>query len=89
MIHGAMWLISSLTIILMILFCVSWITPGILIILGHPNLAYAWNHGINPLGFSDTPWELLSSKQRRSVYVKSMITFLAVVAYIFWLISEQ
>jgi hypothetical protein len=87
--HGAIWLVASLSIIGFLLCCISWIMPGLFLIFRRPNLAYAWLNGRNPLSFSDVSWELLSGKQRREVYTASMITFIAVIAFIVWVISEK
>lgn len=55
------------------LLAVSWIMPGILILLGVPWLARAWLRGVNPVAISATPWEQLSSGQKLLTYVWSLI----------------
>jgi hypothetical protein len=47
-----------------LLLAISWITPGILILLRVPWLAHAWLRGINPVAISDTPWKQLSGFQK-------------------------
>jgi hypothetical protein len=89
MVHSAIWLIGALSMIGGVLFCISLSIPGILIICRRPDLAYAWRNGRYPLAFSDTPWELLSSKQKRSVYFESMFTLFFVIVFIVWTLSEQ
>ncbi|HCR72812.1 MAG TPA: hypothetical protein DIW23_15315 [Anaerolineae bacterium] len=90
MTHYSMWMIAGLLFTIgAVLFLISAIAPGILIITKHPNLAYAWRNGIYPLAFSDTPWELLSSKQRKLVYIDSIISLFVVIVFIIWFISEQ
>ncbi len=70
------WLeIISLVILVIavLLFIISWITPGILILLRTPWLAYAWLRGINTFVFGDTPWEDLSSIQKFPTYFWSIL----------------
>jgi hypothetical protein len=89
MAQGARWLIVGLLVTGGLLIFVNWVVPGVLIILGYPSLAYAWLHGVNPLVFSSPSWESLSSEQRKSVYLNSMVTLFAIIAFIVWAISEQ
>ena len=89
MTQGVIWLVAGLSISVVLLLCVNWAAPGVLIILGYPSLAYAWLHGVNPLVFSSPSWESLSSEQRKSVYLNSMVTLFAIIAFIVWAISEQ
>ena len=51
-----------------LLIAISWITPGILIILGTPWLAKAWLQGVRRGGIWDTPWEQLSGIQKFLIY---------------------
>ena len=51
-----------------LLIAISWITPGILIILGTPWLAKAWLQGVRRGGIWDTPWEQLSGTQKFLIY---------------------
>ena len=69
-----------------ILLAISWIMPGILILLRVPWLARAWfRGGINPI-VSDTPWEELSSIQKFLTYIWSTaisgFTLLAIMGLI-------
>ncbi len=87
--QGAIGLTGGLFTIGALLLCVSFIAPGILIIFRRPDLASAWLRGIHPFAYSNASWEELSSGQRKSVYVGSMIPLFFVVAFIVWVISEQ
>ena len=89
MAQGAILLVAGLSIVGVLLFCVNWIVPGLLIIFRCPDLAYAWLHGRNPIVYSSTSWELLSNNKREKVYFDSIITFLMTVAFIIWAISEN
>ena len=77
----ALWLAAGLFTIGAILGIVGWIVPGILIILGRPNLAYAWLDGVHPSVYTRVPWGELTSHKRRSVYFESMIPLVFVIAF--------
>jgi hypothetical protein len=55
------------------LLVISWITPGILILLGKPWLAHAWLRGINPVAIWKTPWEQSSGFQDFLIYFWSIL----------------
>jgi hypothetical protein len=55
------------------LLVISWITPGILILLGKSWLAHAWLRGINPVAIWKTPWEQSSGFQKFLVYFWSIL----------------
>ena len=65
---------------------ISWVMPGILILIGKPWLARAWLRGINSIAVSATPWEQLSGWQKLLTYIWSFIfsgfTLLAISAVI-------
>jgi len=71
-----------------LLLVVSWVTPGLLIILGVPRLARAWLRGINPIAVSSTPWEELSNEEKISVYLYaigiSAFTLFAIVGFVLY-----
>jgi hypothetical protein len=70
----------------LVLLVISWITPGILILMGLPWLARAWHRGINPILDSDIPWEQLSNAQKFLTYFWSLLisgfTLLAIIGLI-------
>lgn len=56
----------------LVLLAISWMMPGILILLGVPWLARAWlSGGVNPI-ISNTPWEQLSDGQKFLTYLWSI-----------------
>jgi hypothetical protein len=59
---------AILTVAIFILFITSWITPGLLVILGTPQLVHAWLRGINPIGVRNKPWEELSDIEKVLIY---------------------
>jgi hypothetical protein len=77
---------SILTAVIFLLLIVSWITPGILVILGTPQLVHAWLRGINPVGVRNKPWEELSDIERVLIYFWALLlpafTLLAIVGFI-------
>ena len=89
-ISGIGWLvlIGGLAFVGAILFFVSWITPGILIILRVPWLAQAWLRGIDPFAYTDKPWEQLSTIQRFSVYFVSLLLSTFAVTGIIYFITR-
>ena len=83
------WLeIISITLlaISVLLLAISWITPGILILLRVPWLAHAWLRGINPVAISNTSWEQLSGFQKVLIYFGSILissfTLFGIVTFI-------
>ncbi len=68
-----------------VLLGISWITPGILLILGVPWFTHAWLRGINPWAIWNKPWEELSDIQKVLIYFWAILfsgfTLLAVVAF--------
>jgi hypothetical protein len=76
----------TLFAISVLLLAISWLTPGILIILGTPWLAYAWFRGMNTAIVQDKPWEQLSGFQKISIYFWAIFisgfTLLAIIAFI-------
>jgi len=75
----------------LLLLGVSWITPGLLIILGVPNFAHAWLRGLSPIWFSNIwfsnkPWEKLSGDEKFPIYSSaialSAVTLFAIVGFI-------
>jgi hypothetical protein len=81
--QGNEWLVAGLFPVEALLVCISFGTPGILIIFRRPLLAHAWLQGRNPMLYTDTPWEELSTHKRRFVYLDSMIGLILVVLSIF------
>lgn len=79
---------ALLYIISELLLVVSWVTPGILIVLRVPWLAHAWLRGINPIAVPSTPWEQLSSGRKASIYFYaigiSALTLFAIVGFILY-----
>jgi hypothetical protein len=69
-----------------VLLVISWITPGVLIILGTPWLAHAWLRGINSSVIWDMPWEQLSGIQKFLIYFWAIFisgsALLAIVTFI-------
>ena len=76
---------SFLTIVALLLLIISWIMPGILILLGVPWVAHAWIRGINPITVPSTPWEQMSSERKTSIYLYSILisgfTIFAIVVF--------
>ena len=76
---------SILTAVIFILLIISWITPGILVILGTPQLVHAWLRGINPIGVRNKPWEELSDIEKVLIYFWAILlsgfTILAIVGF--------
>jgi hypothetical protein len=56
--------------------------PGIFILLGVPWLARAWFRGMNPIWYSSTPWDEMSSGEVRSTYLQSIISFVILIIVI-------
>jgi len=75
---GLKWRLLEVIGTLLILFMalmliISWITPGILIVLRSPWLAQAWLRGINPFAISAAPWEQLSNGKKLLIYFWSLL----------------
>jgi hypothetical protein len=83
---------ALLYIISELLLVVSWVTPGILIVLRVPWLAHAWLRGINPIAVPSTPWEQLSGGRKASIYFYaigiSALTLFAIVGFILYTIQR-
>jgi hypothetical protein len=62
----------------LILLAISWLMPGVFLLLGVPWLAHAWLRGINPIAVPSTPWEQMSPGGKIFVYFHSILT---VVSY--------
>ena len=75
---------SILTAVIFILFIISWITPGLLVVLGTPQLVHAWLRGI--LGVRNKSWEELSDIEKVLIYFWAILlsgfTVLAIVGLI-------
>ena len=71
--------------IAMLLLVISWVTPGILIILGVPRLTHAWLRGINPVAIRNKPWEELSDFEKVLIYFWAILlsgfTLLAIIGF--------
>ena len=69
-----------------LLLAISWLAPGIFIVVGHPGLAHAWLKGINSFSISIEPWEQLSFGKKIFVYfyalLISILTLLAVIGVV-------
>lgn len=72
------WLVVAFTVLFVVAVLISWITPGIFLMLGKPWLAHAWLRGINPIWYSATPWRQLSLGAK--VYIIVQSTIIAVFA---------
>jgi hypothetical protein len=59
--------------------CVSWLLPGLFMILKVPWFAQAWLRGMNS-HFPEAPWEQLTGRQKFSIYLYSSICFIASVS---------
>jgi hypothetical protein len=70
----------------MILASISWITPGILIVLKFPWLAQFWLRGINSFWFSGDPWDQLTGWKKFTIYFFSILfsstAIIAIASYI-------
>ena len=55
---------TTLLVIAELLVVISWITPGILLILGMPQYTHAWLRGINPVAIQNKSWEELRYMQK-------------------------
>jgi hypothetical protein len=77
---------SLLSVTGILLLFLSWITPGILIVLGFPKLAHSWLRGINPIAVSSSSWEELSDGQKIAICVYgialSALTLLFTVGFL-------
>jgi hypothetical protein len=73
MIGGAITKIKILVLLGSILIAVSWITPGILILLNMPWLAQSWLRGINTIWIPAEPWENLTDWKKFLIYFYSII----------------
>jgi hypothetical protein len=75
--------IGGISIILLV---ISWITPGILVLLGVPWLAHAWLRGINSIGISSSPWAQMSAGGKGLIYLYSILfsglTVFAIIGFI-------
>ena len=78
--------------IALILLAVSWIMPGIFVVLGKPQLAHKWLRRINPVVISATPWGQLSGRQKLFTYIWSLtisgFTLFAVIAVILYALEK-
>ncbi len=70
---GIKWLLATFGILFLLAFLVSWITPGVFVILWRPWLAHAWLYGINPIMISSKPWTQLSNLAKIGICAQSMI----------------
>ena len=71
-----------------VLLVVSWLTPGILLILNRPGLAQSWLRGLNSTFIPASPWEKLSSGKKFLVYINSLIlSGFVVIAFIVYMIQ--
>jgi hypothetical protein len=70
----------------LILLAISWLMPGILILLGVPWFAHAWLRGINPIGISSRPFEQMSNGEIFLIYFYSIIIsafmVVAIIAFV-------
>ena len=89
MTNMASGLTSSLFVPGAILGLINFITPGILLLLRHPDLAYAWLRGRNPIVYTNVHWDELSSDKRKSVYIDSIFVTIFVTVFLVWFLSEQ
>ena len=89
MTNMVLWLTSSLFVLGAILFLINLIVPGILLLFRHPDLAYAWLRGRNPIVFTNAHWDELSSDKRKSVYIDSIFTSIFVTTFLVWFLSKQ
>ncbi len=55
---------TTLLVIAELLLVISWITPGVLLILGKPQYTHAWLRVINPVVIQNKPWEELRYIQK-------------------------
>lgn len=85
-IFGAITKISLLVYFGMILASISWITPGILIVLNFPWFAQFWLRGINSFWFSGDPWDQLTGWKKFTIYFFSILfsstAIIAIASYI-------
>jgi len=70
---GIKWLLTIFGILFLLVFFVSWITPGVFVILWRPWLAHAWLYGINPIMISSKPWTQLSDFAKTGICAQSLI----------------
>jgi ABC-type glycerol-3-phosphate transport system permease component len=70
-----------------VLICVSWLVPGILLVLMSPSLAQAWLRGIIPR-IPATPWKDLLTGQKVSVYFFSSLCFIGAVGVLITMIAN-
>ncbi len=77
--EGIVILLGGTSILLLVISCGM---PGIFILLGVPWLARAWFRGLNPIWYSSTPWEQMSSGEARSTYLQSIISFVILIIII-------
>jgi hypothetical protein len=86
MIGGAITKIKLLVFLGAFFASISWITPGILILLNLPRLAQSWLRGINTVWIPGEPWEQLTDWKKFLIYfystIFSVITIVAIANYI-------
>lgn len=70
---------SFLIGISLLVLAISWVMPGIFLLLGIPWLAHAWLQGGNPYLFPPTPWEQTHSIDKLLVYINSIIPPAAII----------
>lgn len=70
------------------IFCISWLLPGILLVLGFPSLAQAWLKGM-VLYTPDKPWRELSTRQKLFVYFHSLMCFVAAAGLIIMFVNAN
>ena len=74
----------------LILLVISWIMPGIFILLGTPWLSRAWLRGVNPIVISAEPWDRLSVGNKLLTYFWSItISIFILLATIGFLIHTS
>ncbi|MCJ7433887.1 MAG: hypothetical protein MUO77_10405 [Anaerolineales bacterium] len=71
---------------------VCWMTPGLLVVLGAPELAHAWLLGGNSILFTNKPWRQLSGDEKFLVYFSALgissLTVFVIVGSILYIIQK-
>ncbi len=73
------WILIETTAKILLIFTlvtvlISWLTPGIFIILFHPEVSHAWLQGIRP-SFSKKDWDQQSNIEKAYTYFISLLLF--------------
>ena len=83
------WLQPIILAVSFIAVFISFIVPGMFVVLMKPWFAHAWLYGINPIGFSSKPWTELSPLGRIGIYFQALIMAIFACGLLIMIIKEN